>query len=83
MSESPDGLTVAVSWERSAGVEEEQVPRKYIQEKGKDRMRRQEMHVGKQQQEEERTNENWQVDKRTKELCLMLKAANHTNHFPM
>lgn len=83
MSESPDGLTMAVSGERSAGVEEEQVPGKYIQEKGKDRMRRREMHVGKQQQEEERTNENWQVDKITKGLCLMLKATNHTNYFPM
>lgn len=64
-------------------MEEEQVPGKYIQEKGRDRTRRQEMRAGKQRQEEERTNGNWQVDKRTKGLCLTLKAANYTNHFPM
>lgn len=38
-------------------MEEEQVPGKYIQEKGRDRMRRQEMRAGKQQQEEERMRE--------------------------
>lgn len=41
------------------------------------------MHAGKQGQEEKRTNENWQVDKRTKGFCLTLKAANYRNHFPM
>lgn len=40
------------------------------------------MRAGKQQQEEERTNENWQVDKRTKGLCLTLKTANYRNSFP-
>lgn len=44
----------------------------HTQGKGREGTRRQEMRAGKQQQEEERTNENWRVDKRTKGLCLTL-----------
>lgn len=41
------------------------------------------MRAGNQQQEKERTNESWQVDERTKGLCLALVADNYTNLFPL
>lgn len=67
------------AWRRGRGAGSWETP----PGEGKRRDKKEKCVRGNSSRKRKEQNENWRVDKRTKGLCLTLKAANYRNNFPV